>query len=149
MVESGEGTIKTRLTTTEVQASALHLEANTLYHVRVIVENSAGTIEPSLEFRTYPGPPTIDTCGSRGVRQQTSASLLLDCRAYELVTAANAGGYDVESDLVPLQTPFTAYPNAHDRVLYGLHYGSIPNIAGTPPNFGVDPYVAERTRMAG
>ena len=73
------------------------------------------------------------------------ASLLLDCRAYELVTAANAGGYDVESDLVPLQTPFAAYPNADDRVLYGLHYGSIPNIAGSPPNYGVDPYVAERT----
>ena len=30
-------------------------------------------------------------------------------------------------------------------MLYGLHYGSIPNIAGSPPNYGLDPYVAERT----
>jgi hypothetical protein len=145
VVESGEGTIKTRLTTTEVQATAQHLQPNTLYHVRLVAENGAGKIEPSLEFRTYPGPPTDDTCGNRAVRQQTSASLLLDCRAYELVTAANTSGYDVESDLVPLQTPFAAYPNADDRVLYGLHYGSLPNIAGNPPNYGLDPYVAERT----
>jgi hypothetical protein len=79
------------------------------------------------------------------VRQQTGASLLPDCRAYELVSAANAGGYDVESDLVPGQTPFTAHPRAGNRLLYGLHFGSTPGIAGDPPNFGLDPYVAERT----
>src|SRR4029077_8877845 len=26
-----------------------------------------------------------------------------------------------------------------------LHFGSLPGIAGEPPNFGRDPYVAERT----
>jgi hypothetical protein len=29
-------------------------------------------------------------------------------------------------------------------VLYGLHFGSVPGIAGSPPNDGLDPYVAER-----
>ncbi len=38
--------------------------------------------------------------------------LLLDCRAYELASAHNAGGYDVESDLIPGQTPFGDYPLA-------------------------------------
>jgi len=144
VVESGEGTIKTRLTSTEVESTALHLEPNTLYHVRLVAENQAGTVEPSLEFRTYPAP-VADSCANKAVRPQTSASLLFDCRAYELVSAPNTDGYDVESDLVPLQTPFTAYPNAHNRVLYGLHYGSIANIAGDPTNYGLDPYVAERT----
>ena len=145
VIEAGEGKVKTRLTAEQIQATAHHLQPNTLYHVRLVAENGAGTIEPTLEFRTYPAPPTKDTCPNTRVRQQTQASLLLDCRAYELVTAGNTGGYNVESDLVPLQTPFTAYPDAHDRVLYGLHYGSIPNIAGSPPNYGLDPYVAERT----
>jgi DNA-binding beta-propeller fold protein YncE len=145
VVDGGEGKLKSRLAAEQVQATALHIQPSTLYHVRLVVENGAGALERSLEFRTYPAPPTDDPCGNRAVRQQTGASLLLDCRAYELVSAANAGTYDVESDLVPLQTPFLASPNAHDRVLYGLHYGSIPNIAGDPPNYGLDPYVAERS----
>jgi hypothetical protein len=78
------------------------------------------------------------------VRQQTGAALLLDCRAYELVSAAQTGGYDVESDLVPGQTPFDDYPHAAGRVLYGVHEGAIPG-AGAPTNFGVDPYLATRT----
>ena len=144
VVDGSEGTLGSRLTAEQVQATALHLEPNTLYHVRLVAENQAGSVEPELEFRTYPSPGQ-DSCPNKAVRQQTSASLLLDCRAYELVSAANAGGYDVESDLVPLQTPFAAYPNARERLLYGLHYGSIPNMAGSPPNYGLDPYVAERT----
>jgi Tol biopolymer transport system component len=144
VVEGGEGKLASRLTAQQLQVTALHLQPNTLYHVRLVAANQAGEVGPELEFRTYPAPPE-DNCPNKGVRQQTSASLLSDCRAYELVSAANTGGYDVESDLVPLQTPFAAYPNAHDRMLYGLHFGSIPNIAGSPPNYGLDPYVAERT----
>jgi hypothetical protein len=83
------------------------------------------------------------------VRQQTGTSLLLDCRAYELVSAANAGGYDVESDLVPGQSPFAGYPDAENRVLYGLHFGSVPGVGGSPPNHGLDPYVAERDKQSG
>jgi hypothetical protein len=145
VIEGGEGTLKSRLAGEQVEVTAPHLQPNTLYHVRLVGANQAGGFGPELEFRTYPAPGE-DNCPNKLVRQQTSASLLFDCRAYELVSAANTGGYDVESDLVPLQAPFAAYPNAHDRLLYGLHYGSIPNIAGSPPNYGVDPYVAERTQ---
>ena len=51
-----------------------------------------------------------DQCPNAHVRQQTGAALLLDCRAYELVSAANTGGYDVESSLVAGQTPSAATP---------------------------------------
>ena len=68
---------------------------------------------------------------------------MLDCRAYELVSAANSNGYDVESSLVPGQEPFAGYPRADDRVLYGMHNGGIPG-SGSPTNNGVDPYIATR-----
>ena len=95
-------------------------------------------------FTTF-SPPFTDPCPNAHVRQQTGAALLLDCRAYELVSAANTGGYDVESDLVAGQTPFGGYPEAgHPRVLYAVHDGGIPG-TGNPTNHGLDPYVATRT----
>ena len=69
---------------------------------------------------------------------------MFDCRAYELVSAANAGGYDVESDLAPEQVPLISSPWARNRVLYSLHFGSVPNSPGNPTDFGHDPYVAVR-----
>ena len=53
-----------------------------------------------------------DPCPNAHVRQQTGAAFLPDCRAYELVSAANTGGYDVESYLVAGQEPFGGYPRA-------------------------------------
>jgi hypothetical protein len=143
-IPASDETLESRLETEEVSQTAIGLSADTVYHVRLVAENGAGQIVVPYVFRTYPSPPTKDNCGNAQVRQQTGTSLLLDCRAYELVSAANAGGYDVESDLVPGQAPFGGYPDAENRVLYGLHFGSIPGVAGSPPNHGLDPYVAER-----
>ncbi|HEX3242411.1 MAG TPA: hypothetical protein VHQ97_04975 [Solirubrobacterales bacterium] len=115
------------------------------YHYRFVFTNQAGTVPgQDREFTTFARPPGTDTCANAHVRQQTGASLLLDCRAYELVSAANAGGYDVESDIIPGQEPPEAFPRATDRILYSLHRGTIPGIAGNPTNYGTDPYVAER-----
>jgi hypothetical protein len=144
-IPASDETLGSRLAVAPVSKTSIGLTPDTLYHVRVVAENGAGEAVASNVFRTYPAPPTNDPCGNAQVRQQTGASLLLDCRAYELVSAANAGGYEVESDLVPGQEPFPAYPDATDRVLYGLHFGSIPFIAGSPTNYGLDPYVARRT----
>jgi hypothetical protein len=144
-----EPKLSSRLSTEAVEQTATGLQPDTTYYVRLVAENGAGEATPSRQFHTYPSPPSVDKCANAHVRQQTGAFLLPDCRAYELVSAANAGGYDVESTLVPGQTPFQAYPNAPDRVLYGLHFGSIPGIAGSPPNYGVDPYVAERDPVNG
>lgn len=138
-------TLPSRTAGEQVFQSMTGLKAETPYYARVVAQNEAGEATFTIQWRTYPAPPEKDTCENAHVRQQTSAALLPDCRAYELVSAANAGGYEVESTLVPGQAPYQGYPNAQDRVLYSLHFGSIPGIAGEPPNFGRDPYLAERT----
>ena len=122
------------------------LAAGTTYHYRVFAGNVSGT-EQGLEhtFTTLSYIPSSgDACPNAHARQQTGAALLLDCRAYELVSAADSGGYDVESNLIAGQTPFPGYPQADGRVLYGVDGGGIPR-AGEPTNRGVDPYVASRS----
>jgi hypothetical protein len=132
------------------------LHPDTTYHYRVFASNEC---EPGVQC-TARGPahtlttlpsaiPPNDPCPNAHVRQQTSAAGLLDCRAYELVSAAHTAGYDVESSLIEGQFPFAAYPEAkapsgEPRVLYGIHDGGIPGV-GEPTNDGVDPYVATRT----
>ncbi len=130
------------------------LAPGTTYHYRVLATNSespaGGTPGPEHAFTTFAFIPSFtDPCPNAHVRQQTGSALLLDCRAYELVSASNAGGYDVESNLVPGQSPFGGYPDAHSssgepQVLYGIHNGGIPG-TGNPTDNGVDPYVATRT----
>jgi hypothetical protein len=121
------------------------LSPGTTYHYRLFGTNANGpTTGPDHAFTTFPSPSQEpDTCPNAQVRQQTGASRLLDCRAYELASAANTDGYDVESDLVPGQNVLTPRPRAQDRVLYSVHFGAIPG-TGEPTNFGPDPYVASR-----
>ena len=121
------------------------LEPGQTYHFRVVATNERGTIIGSDRiFRTYLADPGIDQCGNAQGRQQSGSSLLLDCRGYELVSAANAGGFDVVSDLVLGQQPLVAYPRAGDSLLYSVDAGVIPGVAGDPTNLGRDPYVSTR-----
>jgi hypothetical protein len=132
------------------------LTAGTTYEFRAVVTNEAKSITtPVQEFTTYVADSGSDKCANSQVRQQTEASLIPDCRAYELASTRNSGGYDVESDLVPGQAPLAAYPAAKDSLLYSIHVGLIPGMEGNPTNLGRDPYVATRgkdgwtTRYAG
>jgi hypothetical protein len=90
------------------------LEAGTQYHYRVLAENSVGSDElADGTFSTYPFVDLVnDSCPNALARKQTQTVALLDCRAYELASAASSGGYDVRSDLVPGQTPFEGRPDA-------------------------------------
>lgn len=121
------------------------LDAGTLYHFRISATNANTTTRGSDHtFTTFPFAPVLeDRCQNAHVRQQVSAALLPDCRAYELVSAADTGGYDVESDLVAGEKPFGGYPDAQEGVLYGIHNGAIPG-PWNPTNRGVDPYIATR-----
>jgi DNA-binding beta-propeller fold protein YncE len=115
----------------------------TTYYYRVVATNSVGSDTGADRiFTTFP-LPTFSECPNNLARQQTGAAFLLDCRAYELVSAADQGGYDVVSDLIPGQTPFGGYPYADSKALYSVHNGGIPN-AGRSTNRGPDPYVAVR-----
>ena len=136
---------------TATQPLAIGLQPGTVYHFRAVGTNEAGEDVAGFDntFTTFPFEPEVsDHCPNAHVRQQTGTTYLLDCRAYELVSAANSGGYDVESNLVAGQTPFENYPEAESpsgqpRVLYGVHDGGIPG-TGDATNRGVDPYVATR-----
>jgi hypothetical protein len=121
------------------------LEAGTQYHYRVVAENALGETEfADGTFTTYPFVDLLnDSCPNALARKQTRTVALLDCRAYELVSARSTGGYDVTSDLVPGRTPFDGRPDADGRLLYSVVDGGIPG-TGNPTNRGPDPYVATR-----
>lgn len=120
------------------------LTPDTTYHYRTVAVNQSGTdYGDDRVITTFPATVFDDTCPNAHVRQQVSAAFLPDCRAYELVSAADTGGYEVESDLVAGQEPFGSYPRAKDRALYGIHNGAIPG-PWNPTNHGVDPYIATR-----
>ena len=135
-----------RSTTPEhVDVPVSGLQSNTTYYFRFTAVNDAGTVvSPEQKFTTFSKNPVGDDCANAHVRQQTGTRLLLDCRAYELVSAANAGGYDVESDLNVDEAPIVTSPLARGRAAYAMHFGTIPGVAGNPTNFGHDPYLAVR-----
>ncbi len=125
-----------------VQVNAL--QPATSYYYRFVVTNSEGSdAGPDKRFTTFAEQVFDASCPNNLARQQTGSGFLLDCRAYELVSAENQGGYDVESNLVTGQTPFDGFPEASDKALYAIHNGGIPG-TGNPTNRGPDPYVTAR-----
>jgi hypothetical protein len=125
------------------------LQPGTTYHVRLVATNSVGTTYgPDNIFTTYPASlgGGIDSCPNALARKQTVAQRLPDCRAYELASAADTGGYDVESYLSPGQTPYPGFPAATDKLLYAVHSGAIPG-PWHATNNGPDPYLATRTSI--
>jgi hypothetical protein len=129
----------------DVEQEVTGLESGKTYYYRVVAINEQNSAQaPGGIFKTHLADPAVDPCPNSHVRQQVEATLLDDCRAYELVSPANAGGYDVESDIVPGQVPLVTSPDALNRVLFSIHDGMVPGIAGSPTNFGRDPYVAHR-----
>ncbi len=130
------------------------LTPGTTYHYRVVATNSTKTTDgPDQTFTTFPYVSKLNEgCTNSPARQQTGAALLLDCRAYELVSARNTGGYNISSDLSAGQSAsFGGYPEAETpsdkrasaRVLYSVENGAIPG-TDHPTNRGSDPYVATR-----
>ena len=123
------------------------LQPGQIYHFRAVSSNNQAGVGygPDRTFRTFDLDPSgIDPCPNANERKQSQGGKLSRCRAYELVSAADAAGYDVLSNIVTGREPLNAYPQADDRFLYTMQDGKLPGIAGFPVNLGTDPYVAER-----
>jgi sugar lactone lactonase YvrE len=132
---------------TKVQYEIIGLNPGQLYHFRFVSANDQNGIGygPDRTFRTFPlDPAGADPCPNAKERQLSGATKLSHCRGYELVSAADAGGYDVASNIVEGETPLDAYPEADDEFLYTTSVGKLPGIDGFPVNLGTDPYVATR-----
>jgi hypothetical protein len=112
--------------------------ANVTYHFRLIAKSEWGTVvseDQTFEF----APPS---CPNSAVRQQTGSNYLPDCRAYELVTPARAGG-------APIFPPAPFSQLSGDHVGFSAELNAIPGT--NPPNGGAglphsDFYVATRTQ---
>jgi hypothetical protein len=123
----------------EGQSVKVHLENLTphvVYHYRLVAENTSGvsTVEDHT-FNFYP-----PACPNENVRQQTKANFLPDCRAYELVSPADAAG----TQLFPFG-PNTGYATSPSRFSYTGSFSTIPEAGGKPIDGSGDLYVATRT----
>jgi hypothetical protein len=137
------------LSPVQASVSVAGLQPDTTYYYRVVATNSQGTVKGTERtFHTYPEQEFSPACANNLARQQSGAAFLLDCRAYELVSASDQGGYNVTSDLVPGQVPFEGFPSSPGRALYSVKDGGIPG-TGVPTNRGPDPYLAMRDEEAG
>jgi hypothetical protein len=105
------------------------------YHFRVVASNSAGsTTSNDQAFSFYPG-----SCPNAIARQQTGASSLPDCRAYELVSPSDAGS----AVLIP-GGPSSPEAVSPSRFAFTNFIGSIPD-SGNPFGDLGDVYISTRT----
>ena len=103
------------------------------YHFRVVATNTYGTAESEDDTFSYQVP----NCPNQLARQQTRSSLLPECRAYELVSASDAGA-------TTLVGGWLQFPNADEAFGYLAAGGIIPG-SGEPQNDLIDDfYVAPR-----
>jgi hypothetical protein len=104
------------------------------YHFRVVAENGAGTTTTGDQtFNFFP-----PSCPNSHLRQQTGASYLPDCRAYELVSPSNAGNVTLEAG-----GPYSPVATSPSRFTFTGYFGGIEG-SGDPPTVGHDLYVATR-----
>lgn len=118
-----------------VSVTLTDLQAGSTYHFRVVAENGYGkTVSEDQDFGFYPAQ-----CPNSTLRQETDSNYLPDCRAYELVSPADAGG----TSLYPLG-PNSAEATNPSRLAFGGWLDAIPG-AGDPVNVFGDLYVSTRT----
>jgi hypothetical protein len=128
-----DGSVGSGTTTEQV---VVHLEGleEAEYHFRVVAESKWG--QSSSEDQTFTFNPPA--CPNAAVRQQTGASYLPDCRAYELVSSENGGGARLTAE-----GPWTPYASNPGRFSYMGLFNAIPG-TGDPQNNTGDMYVASR-----
>ncbi len=106
------------------------LEPGVTYHYRVIATNQWGTTTTADSVFSFQAP----SCPNSHVRQQTSASYLPDCRAYELVSPGIAGAVTLYPGNV-VKAGNTANFNSIAEALY-ITAPNYSGLAQSPPRFG-------------
>ena len=125
------------------------LEPGRTYHYRVDATNKWGTTRSADSSLSFQAP----SCPNSHVRQQTNATYLPDCRAYELVSPGFAGsvtffpGDVIQARLAALL--HDAAPNvlgvASNPSRFGFYGGEGSALGLHPPNALIDRYVSTRT----
>ena len=139
----------------EVTQNLVGLQAGITYHFRLVAENKWGTTtSPDTTFDFSP-----PSCPNDHVRQQTTASYLPDCRAYELVSPAAAGAAllrptdwaaekEEESDPYAIRQPFVQNRGFASSPARFSYWGAISAIKGSNSPVGpADMYMATRTNQ--
>jgi hypothetical protein len=136
-----------------VSAQLEGLQAGIEYHFRIVASNQWGTsLSPDSTFSFHPS-----TCPNSHIRQLTTANLLPDCRAYELVSPGSAGSVtllpggvtDPAGDNSLVAHMELVGPNGNGtassppRFGFFATFGSVSGLH--PPNSIMDMYVATRT----
>ncbi len=123
-----------------VIAQLSNLQSGLTYHFRLVAESELGTTTSADQTFGFFTP----NCPNASLRQETGATTLPDCRAYELVSPADMGA----AILTPI--PHPAGPNslnsplAINQFAYSGIYSAIPN-SGKPEDGQIpDLYVATR-----
>ncbi len=118
--------------TVEAHVGPLTIDAT--YHVRLFVTNSAGTVStPDQIF--IPTLTPRQNCPNEQAREENSSLALPECRAYEMVSASEKGGYPARA--------FGLGEGSPDAVGYSTLAG---NIAGSGQgSIGQNYYVSRRT----
>lgn len=131
------------------------LQPGFTYHIRVVAENEWGTTESADTTFDF-SPPA---CPNDHVRQETGASYLPDCRAYELVSMSSSGSVllypgqhiaeeNTEYSISPYHTGFEIPPNqgfATSPARFAF-FGGLSSPPGLNAPIGrTDMYMATRT----
>ena len=82
-----------------VTATIPGLDPDTTYHYRFVATNPLGVAQgPDRTLATYPVQDPQDTgCANQAYRSGTPSAGLPDCRAYEMVSPPEKGGFGVEN----------------------------------------------------
>ncbi|HEY2767532.1 MAG TPA: hypothetical protein VGI76_04705, partial [Solirubrobacteraceae bacterium] len=97
---AADATIKSTGVNTEyvtVKQPLSDLQRGTAYHYRVVATNQYGTTTEDDRILNVPAPPATaaDGCTNAAIRQEQHASLLPECRAYEMVSPVDKRGGDI------------------------------------------------------